>query len=149
MEIFNRQAKHNYFIEEEYECGIVLTGTEIKSIREGKANIKDSYGNIRNNEIYLLNMFISHYKEGNIFNHNETRSRKLLLHKKEILKLKDKVKLEGFTLIPLKVYFKNNKVKILLGLCKGKKNYDKRESLKEQDIKRQMEKETKNRFKSL
>ena len=147
MEILNRKARYDYEIEDTYEAGIVLTGTEIKSIREGKVNIKDSYAIIRNNEIYLLNMFISNYKEGNIFNHNETRSRKLLLHKKEILKLKDKVKLEGFTLIPLKVYFKNNKVKILLGLCKGKKNYDKRESLKEQDIKRQMEKETKNRFK--
>ena len=147
MEILNRKARHDYFIEEEYECGIVLTGTEIKSIRDGKANIKDSYAIIRKNELFLLNMFISHYKEGNIFNHNETRTRKLLMHRKEILKLNDKITLQGYTLIPLKVYFKNNKVKILLGLCKGKKNYDKRESLKEQDIKRQMEKETKNRFK--
>lgn len=87
MEILNRKARHDYFIEEEYECGIVLTGTEIKSIRDGKANIKDSYAVIRKNELFLLNMFISHYKEGNIFNHNETRTRKLLMHKKEILKL--------------------------------------------------------------
>lgn len=87
MEILNRKARHDYFIEEEYECGIVLTGTEIKSIRDGKANIKDSYAIIRKNELFLLNMFISHYKEGNIFNHNETRTRKLLMHKKEILKL--------------------------------------------------------------
>ena len=91
MEILNRKARHDYFIEEEYECGIVLTGTEIKSIRDGKANIKDSYAIIRKNELFLLNMFISHYKEGNIFNHNETRTRKLLMHKKEILKLNDKI----------------------------------------------------------
>lgn len=146
MEIYNRKAKHDYFIEEEYECGIVLTGTEIKSIRDGKCNIKDCYGIIRNNEVFLLNMFISHYKEGNIFNHDETRSRKLLMHKKEIIKLNDKIKLEGYTLIPLKMYFKNNKAKILLGLCKGKKNFDKREAIKEKDIKRQLDKINKNKY---
>ena len=112
MEILNRKASFNYFIQEEIECGIVLTGTEIKSIREGKANIKDSYAIIRNNECYLLNMHITKYKEGNIFNHEETRTRKLLLHKKEILKLNDKVTLEGYTLIPLKIYFKKSKAKI-------------------------------------
>lgn len=146
MEILNRKARHDYFIEEEYECGIVLTGTEIKSIRDGKANIKDSYAIIRKNEFFLLNMFISHYKEGNIFNHNETRTRKLLMHKKEILKLNDKITLQGYTLIPLKVYFKSNKAKVLLGLCKGKKNYDKRESIKERDIKRQLDKDTKAKY---
>lgn len=146
MEILNRQARHDYFIEEEYECGIVLTGTEIKSIRDGKGNIKDSYAIIRKNELFLLNMFISHYKEGNIFNHNETRTRKLLMHKKEILKLNDKITLQGYTLIPLKVYFKSNKAKVLLGLCKGKKNYDKRESIKERDIKRQLDKDTKAKY---
>lgn len=146
MEILNRKARHDYFIEEEYECGIVLTGTEIKSIRDGKANIKDSYAIIRKNELFLLNMFISHYKEGNIFNHNETRTRKLLMHKKEILKLNDKIALQGYTLIPLKVYFKGNKAKVLLGLCKGKKNYDKRESIKERDIKRQLDKDTKAKY---
>ncbi len=146
MEILNRKARHDYFIEEEYECGIVLTGTEIKSIRDGKANIKDSYAVIRKNELFLLNMFISHYKEGNIFNHNETRTRKLLMHKKEILKLNDKITLQGYTLIPLKVYFKSNKAKVLLGLCKGKKNYDKRESIKERDIKRQLDKDTKAKY---
>lgn len=144
MEILNRRARHDYFIEEEYECGIVLTGTEIKSIRDGKCNLKGCYAIIRDNELYILNMFISHYKEGNIFNHNETRSRKLLMHKKEILKLNDKVRLEGYTLIPLKMYFKNNKAKILLGLCKGKKNYDKRETLKENDIKKNIAKAVKN-----
>ena len=143
MEIVNRKARHDYFIKEEYECGIVLTGTEIKSIREGSCNIGDSYGHIRKGELFLLNMFIGEYKEGNIFNHQETRTRKLLMHKNEILKLDNKVKLEGFTLIPLKVYFKNNKAKILLGLCKGKKDYDKRESIKERDIKREIEKKIK------
>ncbi len=146
MEIINRVARHDYFIEEEYECGIVLTGTEIKSIRDGKANIKDSYGIVRKGEVFLLNMFISHYKEGNIFNHNETRTRKLLLHKTEIRKLSDKIKLEGYTLIPLKIYFVKNKAKVLLGLCKGKHNFDKRESMKEQDIKRQVAKAQKNLY---
>ena len=140
MEILNRKAKHDYFIEEEIECGIALKGTEIKSIRDGKCNIGDSYGHIKKDEIYVLNMFISAYKEGNIFNHEETRTRKLLLHKKEILKLSNKVRLEGYTLIPLKVYFKNNKAKLLLGVCKGKKLYDKRESAKEEDIKRNLAK---------
>lgn len=144
VEIVNRVAIHDYFIEEEYECGIVLTGTEIKSIRDGKANIKDSYGIVKNGEVFLLNMFISHYKEGNIFNHDETRTRKLLMHKAEIRKLGDKIKLEGYTLVPLKVYFVKNKAKVLLGLCKGKKDYDKRESIKERDIKRQVEKAQKN-----
>jgi len=146
MEILNRVARHNYFIEDEYECGISLSGTEIKSIRAGKANIKDSYAVVRNGECFLLNMFISHYKEGNIFNHNETRTRKLLLHKSEILKLNDKIRLEGYTLIPLKVYFVKNRAKVLLGLCKGKKNFDKRESIKEKDIKRQLDKASKNKY---
>lgn len=146
MEILNRVAKHDYFIVEEIECGIVLTGTEIKSIRKGECNIKDSYGIIKKNEVFLLNMFVSPYKEGNLFNHKETRTRKLLLHKKEILKLNNKIKLEGFTLIPLKLYLKDGKCKVLLGLCKGKKNYDKRETIKERDIKRQVEKTLKNRY---
>ncbi len=140
MEIINRQASFNYFILEEIECGIVLTGTEIKAIREGKCNIKDSYGIIRNNEIYILNMHISEYKEGNIFNHETLRTRKLLLHKKEILKLKSRVEQEGLTLIPLKLYFNKNKVKINLALCKGKKLYDKRESMKQKDLKREASK---------
>ena len=144
MEILNRRAKHDYFIEEEIECGIVLKGTEIKSLREGKANITDSYGHIRKGELYVLNMFISQYKQGNIFNHEETRTRKLLLHKKEMLKIMNKVNLEGYTLIPLKVYLKNNKAKLLLGICKGKKLYDKRESAKEEDIKRNLAKRTYN-----
>ena len=140
MEVINRAAKYNYFIIEELECGIVLTGTEIKSIRLGKVNLKDSYAIIRNHEVYLLNTNISEYKEGNIFNHNPNRSRKLLLHKKEILKLESKVNLDGCTLIPLKLYFNKNKVKILLGLCKGKKTFDKRETIKERDLKREQSK---------
>ena len=143
MEILNRQARHNYFVDTEYEAGIVLTGTEIKSIRQGKCNIGDSYGMIRNGEIYLLNMYIAQYKEGNIFNHDETRNRKLLLHKKEIMKISNKVNQEGYTLIPLKIYFKNGLAKVLLGLCKGKKTYDKKEVLKERDIQREMEKSAK------
>lgn len=146
MEIINRKARHDYFIEETYEAGIELTGTEIKSIREGSANIKDSYGVVRNHEIFLLNMFVAHYKEGNIFNHNETRTRRLLLHKKEIKKIEDKLELQGFTLIPLKLYFKNNKLKVELGVCRGKKNYDKRESIKERDIQRNLDKVLKNRY---
>ena len=146
MEILNRKAKHDYFIEETYEAGIELTGTEIKSIRDGSANIKDSYGIIKNDEVFLLNMFISQYKEGNIFNHNETRTRKLLLHKKEIKKIKDKLELQGLTLIPLKIYFKKNIAKVELGVCRGKKNYDKRETIKERDIKRNVDKALKQRY---
>ncbi len=140
MEIINRKAKHDYFIEDTYEAGIVLKGTEVKSIRNGQANLKDSYCIIRNNEIFILNMHISHYKEGNIFNHDETRTRKLLLHHKEILKLHNKIKLEGFTIIPLKLYFKGNYVKILIGVAKGKKDYDKRETIKKRDVEREIRK---------
>ena len=138
MEILNKKAKFDYFIEEEIEAGIVLTGTEIKSIREGKCNIKDCYGVVKNNEVYLLNMYIAQYKEGNIFNHEETRSRKLLLHKKEIKRIQKAIDLNGFTLVPIKGYFKDNKFKILLGICRGKKNFDKRETIKDRDIKREV-----------
>ena len=145
MEILNRKARYDYEIEETYEAGVVLTGTEIKSIREGKVNIKDSYGIIKNGEIYLLNTHISQYKEGNIFNHEEDRTRKLLLHKREILKLRDKLEKDGYTIIPLKIYFVKNKAKVQLGLAKGKKNYNKKEAIKERDIKREMEKSLKYR----
>ena len=140
MEIINRKARFDYEIEDEYEAGIVLKGTEIKSIRNGKANIKDSYAIIRNNELYLLNSNISLYEEGNRFNHEETRTRKLLMHKREILKLKDKIEKEGYTLIPLKMYFKGSKLKVIIGLAKGKKNYDKREAIKKRDTEREMQK---------
>lgn len=140
MEILNRKARYDYNIEETYEAGIALTGTEIKSIRQGKVNLKDSYAIIRNNEIYLLNTHISAYEKGNINNHEEERTRKLLMHKKEILKLNNKVTIEGYTLIPLKIYFVNGKAKVQIGLCKGKKNYDKRQTIKERDIKREIAK---------
>ena len=144
MEILNRKAKYNYFIEDEYECGIELFGNEVKSIREGTCNIKDSYAVIRKGEVYLINMFVKTQEKTGAFIKDETRTRKLLLHKKEILKLRDKIDKEGFTLIPLKIYFKNNKVKVLLGLCKGKKNYDKRETIKERDINRKIQRDLKN-----
>ena len=144
MEILNKRARFDYFIEEEIEAGIVLTGTEIKSIRDGKCNIKDCYGVVKNGEVFLLNMYIAQYKEGNIFNHEETRSRKLLLHKKEIKKITQAIEVGGYTLVPIKGYFKENKFKILLGICKGKKNFDKRETIKERDIKREVAKNIKN-----
>ncbi len=143
MEITNRKAKYNYEIEETYEAGIVLKGTEIKSIRNGKAQLKDSYAIIKNNEIYLLNMHISEYENGNIFNHEETRTRKLLLHKKEIFKIRDKTNQEGYTLIPIKVYFSKNKAKVLLGVARGKKIYDKRETIKARDIDREVKRQLK------
>ena len=134
MEIVNRKAKYNYQIFDTVEAGIVLTGTEIKSLRLGKANIRDSYVRVKNGEMYIINMHISGYENGNIFNHDETRERKLLLHKKEILKFRDKIKLEGYTIVPLKVYLVKGRAKILIGLAKGKKNYDKREDIKKRDI---------------
>ncbi len=136
MEINNRKAKHNYQIFETIEAGIVLTGTEIKSIRDGRANIKDSYATIKKDEAFLINMHISGYENGNIFNHEETRTRKLLLHKREIYKLRDKIRLEGYTLIPLKIYLSKGYAKVLIGICKGKKDYDKREDIKKRDIER-------------
>ena len=144
MEIYNRKAKHDYFIDEQIECGIVLTGTEIKSVREGSCNIKDSYAIIKNGECFILNMFIAPYKQGNIFNHEETRTRQLLLHKKEIKKLEEKVKLKGLTLVPLKIYFTKGHAKMLLGVCRGRKSYDKRNLIKERDIQREVAKKMKN-----
>lgn len=146
MEINNKKAYHDYFILETYEAGIVLQGTEVKSIRINGANIKDSYATIKNSEVFILGMHISHYEQGNIFNHDENRTRKLLLNKKEISKIKDKIEIEGNTLIPLKLYFKNGRAKILLGIAKGKKIFDKRETIKERDIKREIAKEFKNKY---
>ncbi len=142
MEIENRKARHDYFIEDTYEAGIVLKGTEIKSIRNGGVNLKDSYATIKNEEVFILNMHISRYEEGNLFNHEETRTRKLLLHKNEIKKLKTKLNLEGYTIVPLKLYFKRGKAKILIGVGKGKHNYDKRETIKQRDIERENRKMT-------
>ncbi len=144
MEISNKKAHYDYIIETTYEAGIVLKGTEIKSIREGKANLKDSYAIYKNGEIFLLNMHISEYDKGNQFNHDETRTRKLLLNKREILKIRDNLQIEGYTLIPVKLYFKGNKAKILLGIAKGKKNYDKREALKKKDMLKDIQRQMKN-----
>ncbi len=144
IEINNRKAKFDYLIEDTIEAGMVLTGTEIKSIRLGKANLKDSYAIVKGGEVFLLGMHISPYKEGNIFNHDELRTRKLLLHKKEILKINNKLTLEGYTLVPIKLYFNKNKAKILLGIAKGKKLYDKRETIKKRDQDRELKKQFKN-----
>jgi SsrA-binding protein len=146
MEILNRKARYDYFVEDTYETGISLMGTEIKSIRQGSANFNDSYAIIKRGEINLINMFISVYSEGNRFNHNETRTRKLLMHKSEIKKLESKITQEGYTLVPLKLYFKNNKAKVLLGMAKGKKNYDKRETLKQRDQERDLKKMAKDSY---
>ncbi len=140
IEIKNRKALYDYTISDTYEAGIVLTGTEIKSIRDGKANLKDSYAIIKKGECFILGMHISPYDKGNRFNHDEYRTRKLLLHKNEILKIRDKIEIKGYTLVPIKLYFSKNKAKLLLGIGKGKKVYDKRESMKEKDINREIKK---------
>lgn len=143
MEILNRKARYDYYIEDTYEAGIALSGTEIKSIRNGKAQLKDSYAIVKNDEVFVLNMHISKYEQGNIFNHDETRTRKLLLHKKEIYKIRDAIARDGYTLIPIRIYFKGNKAKLELGIARGKHNYDKRETIKERDMKREIEKNLK------
>lgn len=136
MEIKNKKAYFNYFIESEFEAGIALVGTEIKSIKKGSANITDSYVRIKNKEAYIINMFIDKYDEGSIFNHDPNRERKLLLHKKEINKIYELSLREGYTLVPLKVYIKNGLAKVLIGVGKGKKLYDKRETIKKRDLER-------------
>ncbi|NLL52338.1 MAG: SsrA-binding protein SmpB [Peptococcaceae bacterium] len=143
----NRKAFHDYFVEQRYEAGIILTGTEIKSIRAGKVNLKDSYAEINNGEVWLNQMHISPYEQGNRFNHNPLRKRKLLLNRSEIAKITGKVQQQGMTLIPLKIYLKQGLAKIELGLCRGKKTYDKREDLAKRDAKRQMERDLRDRTK--
>lgn len=135
----NKKARHNYHIDDEFEAGIVLVGTEVKSIREGRVSFKDAYAEIKNNEVFLRNLHISPYKFAYNANHETQRSRKLLLNKREIKKLDVKVKERGYTIVPLKIYFKNSKIKISIGLAKGKKLYDKRESIKQKDIKRDLD----------
>lgn len=137
MEIKNKKANFDYYIEDTIECGIELKGTEIKSLRRGSGDLKDTFAIIKDGEVYLLNMYIAKYEEGNIFNHDERRTRKLLLHKSEIKKLKERVEREGYSLVPLKAYLVKNRVKVLLGVGKGKKLYDKRETIKERDLKRE------------
>ena len=136
----NKRASHDYFILEELEVGIVLTGTEIKSIRASKASINEAYVQAKKGLLTVENMHISTYKEGNIFNHKEIRSRVLLAHKKEILKFENKVKLESMTIVPLELYIYKGLAKLKIALCKGKKNYDKRESIKQKDIERNISK---------
>ena len=137
MEIKNRKANFEYFIEERYEAGIELKGTEIKSIRKGSCDIKGSFIFIKNQETFLLNTYIAKYEEGNIFNHEERRTRKLLLHKKEIKKLLEASSKDGYSLIPLSIYLKKGKAKVEVGVCKGKKLYDKRETIKKRDLERE------------
>ena len=135
----NRKARHDYFIHETYEAGIELRGTEVKSLRGGRANLKDSYAEVKDGEIWVEHMHISPYEQGNIFNHDPLRRRRLLMHKKEILKLFGKTREKGFTLIPLKIYFKNGRAKMELALASGKHNYDKRDALAEKSAKRDIE----------
>lgn len=144
----NKKANHDYFIEETYEAGMVLQGTEIKSIRAGKVQLKDSFVQIRNGEAWISNMHISPYDQGNRFNHDPLRFRKLLLHKKQISELLGLTKQEGYTIVPLKMYIKDGYAKLLIGLGKGKKNYDKRDDLKKKEAKREMERvfKAKNQF---
>lgn len=137
---FNRRASHDYFLEEKFEAGLVLTGTEIKSVRNGKVQFKDAYITIYKGEAWIKGMHISAYKEGNIFNVDEERDRKLLLHKLEIQKLLNKVKLKGFTLIPVRMYLKDGRAKMEIALAKGKNLYDKRQSDKVRDAKREVQK---------
>ena len=137
----NRSARHEYFITEDIECGIVLTGTEVKALRQGKIQLTGGFARIDNDELWLENVHISAYEQGSTSNHETRRRRKLLVHQKEIKKLKVKTQNKGITLIPIRAYFKGNKVKIAVGLAKGKKAYDKRETIKERDVKREMSRE--------
>jgi len=139
----NRKARHDFRIEETYEAGIVLTGTEVKSIRNARVNLKDSYAKVEGGELFLYNMHVSPYDPGNRYNHEPLRTRKLLMHKSEIGRLAGKVKEKGYALIPLKVYFREGLVKIELGLARGKKKYDKRRDIAERDHKREIEREFK------
>ncbi len=141
----NRKAFHDYSIEETVEAGIVLTGTEVKSLREGKANLKDSYVIIKGAEVFLLNCHISPYTHGNIMNHDPVRTRKLLLHKKEIERLQGKAAQKGYSLIPLKIYFKDSRAKVEIGLARGKKQYEKRETIKKREADREIERAMKSR----
>ncbi len=142
----NKKARHDYFIEDTIECGIALTGTEVKSIRLGKASIKEAYAEIKKSEVYIVGMHISPYEHGNIYNVDALRKRKLLLHKKEILKLERKIKQESITLVPLSLYL-NNKglIKVKLAVCKGKKKYDKRYDIAKRDSEMRIKREIKNR----
>ena len=142
----NRKARHNYFIEETFEAGLVLQGTEIKSIRAGKVNLKDSFARISRGEAFIHNLHISPYEQGNRYNHDPTRARKLLLHRKQINKLIGETQQAGYSLVPLKIYIKNGFAKVLIGLGKGKKQYDKREDLKRKQAQRDMDRALKESY---
>ncbi|GAA0221022.1 SsrA-binding protein SmpB [Metaclostridioides mangenotii] len=137
----NRKARHEYFIDETYECGIELKGTEVKSLRQGKANLSDGYASVDNSEVFLKQVHISQYEQGNVFNVDPLRVRKLLLHKSEIRKLIGATTIKGYSLIPLRLYLKNGKVKVEIALAKGKKLYDKRQDMAKKDAERRMERE--------
>ena len=139
----NRKAYHDYFVDEKYEAGIALFGTEVKSLRNGAVNLKDSYCSVKDGELYIVGMHISPYEKGNIFNREPLRDRKLLMHKKEIMKLNGLVTQKGFTLVPLSLYFSGKNVKVEVGLCRGKKLYDKRDALAEKQANREMDRKMK------
>jgi SsrA-binding protein len=141
----NKKAYHDYFVEERYEAGIELFGTEVKSIRAGKVNIKESYCDIKDGEVFAVGVHISPYEQGNVFNKDPLRPKKLLLHKREILKLFGLTAQKGYTLVPLQIYLKNSRVKVEIGLCRGKKLYDKRDDMARNDAKRDMERAFKSR----
>ena len=142
----NREAYHEYFVEEEYEAGIELYGTEVKSIRQGTLNLKDAWCGIKDGQMLVNQMHISPYEQGNIFNKDPRRPRRLLMHKREIMRLYGLVKQDGYALIPLSVYFKGSRVKLSIGLCKGKKLYDKRQAAADRDAKRQIDRAMKERY---
>jgi SsrA-binding protein len=142
----NRKARHDYFIEDTYECGIALLGTEVKSIRKGSLNLKDSYAQVKNGELFLIGMHVSPYEQGNIYNHDPFRTRKLLAHAREIKKLNSLSQADGYSLVPLSVYFKDGKVKVELAVAKGKKLYDKRASIAERDADRDMDRNIKKQY---
>ena len=142
----NKKAYHDYFVEEKYEAGIELFGTEVKSLRAGGCNLKDSYCEIDGGEMFALGVHISPYEQGNIFNRDPLRPKKLLMHRSEIMKLTGLVSREGYTLVPLSLYFKGSRVKMAVGLCKGKKNYDKRESIAKRDAERDIERTMKEKY---
>lgn len=141
----NRKARHDYFVDEVYEAGIALYGTEVKSVRAGAVNLKDAYCDIRDGEMYALGVHISPYEQGNIFNRDPLREKKLLMHKKEIMKLVGLVTREGYTLVPLSLYYKGSRVKMSIGLCRGKKLYDKRDDMARRDADRVIERQMKDR----
>ncbi len=142
----NKKAYHDYFVDEKYEAGIELFGTEVKSIRQGNVNLKDAYCDIKNGELFVVGMHVSPYEHGNIFNREPLRNRKLLMHKREIMKLHGLVSQKGFTLVPLSLYFSGSRVKVEVGLCRGKKMYDKRDSIAKHDADREIERKMKERF---